>query len=101
MSHPPNTMSSSDASGTKSLISGAAFGALAEAYRAHLRERANRFRQTPANSENARDSGRADRPHPDEKNAEFSSGFSDFWRIFHGYELYHRRNALVPRDASW
>ena len=67
-----------------------AVGALAEADRAHLRQRADRLGQTAADSENAGDGRRADGAHPDEKNAQFPCRFCDFWRIFHDLELYHQ-----------
>ena len=90
MSHPPNTTSSSDASGTKSLICGeSSFGALAEPHRAHLRERSDRFGEPAPDGEHAGDRGRADGPHAHEQNPEFPCRFCDFRRILHNGRLYH------------
>ena len=70
MSQPPKTMSSSAASGTKSADQRRpAFGALAEADRAHLRERADGLGQPFAYCKNAGNRRGADRAEADEKNA--------------------------------
>ena len=73
MSHPPNTMSFNPASGTNSLIFGVApLGALAQADRAHLGQRANGLRQPLADGHDAGDGGGADGPETDEQDSEFA-----------------------------
>ena len=91
MSQPPNTTSSS--AGQRDDVADfrrTALGPLAEADRAHLRERADWLREAFANGEDAGDGGGADRAESDEQNAEFPCRFCDFWRIFHDLELYHQ-----------
>ena len=74
MSQPPNTMSFESASGTNSLIFGdAAFGPLAEADGAHLRQRADRLRQSLADGHHAGDGRGADGAEADQQHAEFAA----------------------------
>ena len=89
MSQPPKTRSSSPASGHDVAdLRRPAFGALAEADRAHLRERADRFGEPFANGEDAGDGRGADGAETDEQHAELAARRSDVNRCRHGGELY-------------
>ena len=55
----------------------AVLGALAEAHRAHLRQRADRLGEPVANGEHAGNGRGADRAEADEQHTEFASGRSD------------------------
>ena len=68
----------------------AAVRPLAETDRAHLRQRADRLRESLADREHARDGGRADRSHPDQEHPELAPGICDVSCVFHSPALYHR-----------
>ena len=59
-------------------LRGAVLGALAEADRAHLRERSNGFREALADGDHAGDGGGADGAEADEENAQLALGRGDF-----------------------
>ena len=71
-------------------------GALAEANRAHLGQRADGLRQALADGENAGDEGRADGAEADEQNAEFALCWRNLNGFHSGVELYHSAMAAIP-----
>ena len=72
-----------------------AFGPFAEADGAHLRQRADGFRQTFANSEHAGDGRRADGAEADEQDAELAACRSDLNGCRHKGELYQPPDRTV------
>ena len=84
-------MSSSEASGTKSLISGERPSVrLPRRIGAHLGQRSDRLGEPAPDGEHAGNGGRADGPHADQHDPQFPCAFGDFYRIFHNSGLYHR-----------
>ena len=69
----------------------AAFGPLAETDRAHLRERADGFREAFANGDNAGDGRGADRSESNEQDSKLAACGSNFNGCRHGQKLYHLR----------
>src|SRR5262249_3444123 len=77
----------------------AALGALAEAHRAHLRERSDRFRETLANGEDAGDRRRAHRAEADEQHTELAPRRSNVHGNWHEPSTIYQR-APVSRPAG-
>ena len=67
----------------------AAVGALSEPHGPHLGQRADWFRETLSNGEDAGDGGCADGTKSDEQDAKLTFGRSDFKRCGHDEKLYH------------
>ncbi len=76
----------------------ASLGALAEANGAHLRERADRLRETLADGENAGDDGGADGAKADEEDAKLAlRGLNLNW--FHSdLKIYHPKKSFTSRS---
>jgi len=70
-------------------------GAFAEADRAELRERADRFAEAATREQHARDHRRRNRAHSREQHSEFASRRNDRVRLSHVFSWTSKRQAIV------